>query len=313
MTEVIDTPASAPRSRATPETEADRPPSLTPKRSRTFGRLMLWIGGTLLSIYVGTLFQTWWTEKKPLYLVGGTVILASSQGAPSKLQFLWDGEQIENACVTSVAVWNGGRAFIDASDLTPADPLRIVPSRPVRILEPRIVALSRSKLPVTLTVQHDPELNRQVVLLSLAGDALEHGDGFHISVFYAGPPDTDFSVAGRVKGTAGFKRYVPGKRFDPDNFNWSEWRSIEWRREMFRVAVFAACFAGFVLLSMALLGIEGQTRRRFNTRTSIFGIKIDSIVIGVAAAVLMVSAYVADTRLVLWFDALISPPSWIRL
>src|SRR5689334_16885871 len=112
------------------------------------------------------LFPVWLTqkEKDPVYLLSGAEMIGRPPSLAPRLSIRWDGQEVENVCLTRVAFWNQGKQFIDKLDFTDTDPLRIVPSEPVRILYAQHVRGYPQSL------RFDSDLKRSGVNITLRGN-----------------------------------------------------------------------------------------------------------------------------------------------
>ncbi|MGA2435435.1 MAG: hypothetical protein ABSG25_09130, partial [Bryobacteraceae bacterium] len=144
----------------------------------------------------------YWLSLKsvePVYRVPSVEVVARKESP--RLTMSWDGQPIEKLCVSRVEFWNKGKLPIRHDDLPSSDPLRIVATKPVRILSAETTNVSRNKLSFSLHVEPT------AVFIGINGDdALDRMDGGAIRVLFTGDCQTDFEVRGRVVGSSGFVR-----------------------------------------------------------------------------------------------------------
>jgi hypothetical protein len=146
-------------------------------------------------------------ERSPRYAVSASESIASVGVSDPRLVIHWNGTPIHGVRMAKVAFWNGGRAYIEPSDVLV--PITVVPSRPVQILDVNVLRTSRDDLRFTARIDQDSARNRPVVRLSVSGtEVLERMDGALVQILYAPPAPTDtagmdFQVTGRIKGVTG--------------------------------------------------------------------------------------------------------------
>lgn len=146
-------------------------------------------------------------ERSPRYAASASESLASVSVSDPRLVIHWNGTPIHGVRMAKIAFWNGGRAYIDQTDVLA--PITVVPSRPVQILDVNVLRTSRDDLRFTTKVEQDSVRKHPVVRLSAAGDeVLERMDGALVQILYAPPAPTDttgmdFHVTGRIKGVPG--------------------------------------------------------------------------------------------------------------
>lgn len=167
--------------------------------------IILTIIGILVTIIIFLLSQH---SKKPTYAVCQPVLLAKASGFTPRLKILWDSTQITNALSTKIALWNDGREYIDAKDISITNPIRIYPSSKVNILSVALIATSRNDLKFNCSIQNDSLTKSDYIKVDLFGDeALEYLDGAELQLLYTCNSQVEFNIKGRIKGAIdGFKK-----------------------------------------------------------------------------------------------------------
>jgi hypothetical protein len=161
---------------------------------------------------IAATFLVWWlslAKPEPRYRVSRVEVAARTE--TPRLGVTWDGQPIKNLCVCRIALWNHGNLPIRSTDLTSSDPLRIVPSRPVRILAVEPANVSRRTLQIERTLSADGSY----VGLNIAGsDALERGDGAAFRLLFTGDCSAGLRVTGRVVGNSDGFQAISGRKTD---------------------------------------------------------------------------------------------------
>jgi hypothetical protein len=173
------------------------------KLERFLGRPLIVSLFGLVCMAIGVLATWYFTESiEPTYHAWPADTVARRESP--RLTVAWDGTPIENLCVCRVALWNWGNKSITQDRFTTSDPLRIQPTKNIRILE---VEMANSKRPtLTLDTQIVKSEGGDNVHLSIhGGDAFDKGEGVALRLLFTGDCKTDFIVTGRVTGTNGFQ------------------------------------------------------------------------------------------------------------
>lgn len=158
---------------------------------------------------VGTMiggYSLGYSSVAPVYKGFPSSVVAKRESP--RLSVSWDGTPIESLCIGRVAFWNEGNAPIRMSDLPTSDPLRIVASKPVRILSIEPTNASRNSLRIDPIISTDA--SGIAYLKVLEGEAMEEDDGVAYKILFTGScADVVFSVSGRVIGAGRGVRALP--------------------------------------------------------------------------------------------------------
>jgi len=156
----------------------------------------------------------WGALHQSYYTVGNHQEIVNSQLAPGRLKVFWDGKQVPVIFAKKVALWNSSSVLIDQTTISETQPLKIVPSEPVKILGIETVKVSQESILFKKQIIHDEKLDRDVIVVNIAGNnALEKNDGGIFQIFYSSEKPVDFSVQARIKGLPRGFVYYPYQFF----------------------------------------------------------------------------------------------------
>ncbi len=166
-------------------------------------------GISIVALVVGvtlTFLQPWLFRSTvdPVYTLLGTNVVAERRFP--RLAVQWDGQAIENLCVSRVAIWNAGNTPIRSDQFIQSNPIRVVPLAATRILNADTIHASRHDLPVSIEIGDE----RKIHLRFGSDEALEQNDGIVLRILHSGQScsTVGFRVEGRVIGNKdGFRAY----------------------------------------------------------------------------------------------------------
>ncbi len=124
-----------------------------------------------------------------------------------EISILWKGKEIDFLISRKIVLWNAGTKYLEKSNILPADPIRIVPTKNIKILSAQVIQTSRPELKFITTIKKEKKNDIQYIKLDWEGDeVLEKHDGVFLKLLYTGKVNCDFHVLGRIKGCPrGFK------------------------------------------------------------------------------------------------------------
>lgn len=124
-----------------------------------------------------------------------------------EISILWKGKKIDFLVSRKIVLWNAGTRYLEKSNILPADPIRIVPTKNIKILSAQVIQTSRPELKFITTIKKEKKNDIQYIKLDWEGDeVLEKHDGVFLKLLYTGKVNCDFHVLGRIKGCPrGFK------------------------------------------------------------------------------------------------------------
>jgi len=168
----------------------------------------LWHPITGIAIGIIVAVVIYYAERKmvePLYAVSDPKLIAEVTADTPELKLLWEEEEIINAYIIEIAIWNGGRAFIDNDLISTTKPIRVTIPEGVEVLSASFTKFSRVDL-VLNALQEEQEHDH--IYIEIIGDeALENKDGGVLQILFTGNKTDDFKVVGRIKGSKeGFKK-----------------------------------------------------------------------------------------------------------
>ncbi|MBP2029909.1 hypothetical protein J2755_000843 [Methanohalophilus levihalophilus] len=144
-------------------------------------------------------------EKRPSYSTRSFNIIDSSISKFESLNILYSDEQIENLTVSKLIFWNKGRETIDGSDITPAEPLFIVPKKNCKILDAKIIDSKEPANNFSLEKIADEKG------FQLKFDYVDKDEGIIAKIVHTGTSGEDFEIIGKIKG-AGSPKYTEVNR-----------------------------------------------------------------------------------------------------
>jgi hypothetical protein len=109
------------------------------------------------------------------------------------LKLLFEGREIASVSRTRIALWSSSGDTVKGVDIVESDPLRIALVDTDKLLQMRVLSLSRKQLGVDLSIDSE---NPASAILGF--DFLDAGDGFMVEVVYEGrePP----ALRGTIRG-----------------------------------------------------------------------------------------------------------------
>lgn len=160
-------------------------------------------------------------EAKPVYSIMSDVTI-TKRGENSKIKVFYDSVEVEEVRTVTIAFWNAGNDFLDKQAFSRDYPLSIQSTKPVRILEAKVISTTRPTLKLLYNLKYIKNQKKSKfyngINFEIEGDeGLEAGDGALIQIIYAGK--SSWVVDGRIKGIPqGFKQIVePQYKYSRDN------------------------------------------------------------------------------------------------
>lgn len=156
--------------------------------------------GIIVALFVYMLSRA---TKEPVFSVSPPELVAQTIHSEEKLKIFWDNEEIHNATSVKIALWNNGSKFIDKSDISSTDPIKIISAdEDINILAVKALRTSRTNLNFETKKE-----NNKVIVKIIGDEALEKFDGAIFHILYSGKQDCIWKVSGRIKGIpGGFKQ-----------------------------------------------------------------------------------------------------------
>jgi hypothetical protein len=152
--------------------------------------------------------------KEPVFIVSPPELIAQTVPEEEKLKILWEETKIPNVALVKIGIWNQGSRYIDKSDISSTNPIRIKPREKVDILAVQVLKTSRPTLNFDSKVERDADAI-ETVLIEIKGDeALEKFDGGLFHVLFSGQWECTWKVDGRIKGV-------------PKGFQEKDWEKVQ--------------------------------------------------------------------------------------
>ena len=219
---------------------------------------------------------------EPRFASSPAELLAEKSAKAPMMSIMWNTTEVANVRSADVALWNGGRMYIDNALVSPTEPIQIRPSVDISILSAQPIVTSRTNLHFATSISGS-NLS-QVVTVDVVGDeALEEHDGCIIKILFTGDAPCEFSVTGRIKGCSkGFERV--------------DWADVKYRTTLRHYIVYGlgTVFCAYYLI----VGIKELKTRK--------------LALGTMSLALSVLA-LANVLMLLWGASLsLSIPAWLR-
>lgn len=158
-----------------------------------------WAGliGTILGIYFAWYFYAKALRlKEPFWNFKNVNLVRDSISQVDGLEMLYKGEKIPSLSIGKVVFWNRGAETISGTDITTADPIRILPTHGGRILSAKLV---KANHPANqLRVDVDPSGN----FATISFDYLDRNHGGIIEFVHTGKTVWSVKVVGSIKGVS---------------------------------------------------------------------------------------------------------------
>ena len=147
-------------------------------------------------------------EIDPRYTVRENELIAAQTSDAPELELYWNGEKINDVYSIKIAFWNSGKQFLSMDNVSNVNPIHIVVPNGVQILFAEVTKTSRPTLKFSTTFISE---TKEIRINILDDEVMEFMDGGVVKILYTGTPDSDFYVAGRIKGNnTGFQKSGQG-------------------------------------------------------------------------------------------------------
>lgn len=151
-------------------------------------------------------------DIQPCYQFASVSLLASGANSVKDLKILHKGIPIDRLSVATVSFWNTGAAVLEASDVAPADPLRIILREGTRVLQASVATQSAPSNNVRISV------DAGVPRVRIEFDYLARNEGFAIEIFHDAV-EADFAILiGTIKGVKEIRRVTKGDDVISDTY-----------------------------------------------------------------------------------------------
>jgi len=172
------------------------------------------ISNPILTLFIGIaipilIYYLQISEKEPVYSIISNDLIAKSN-VNDRLKILWDTAVIEDVHLAKVAIWNEGKKYIDKSDISINNPIRISPSQSCFILDVKAIKKSRDNLNFNSTItNHKLSADSMGIKIEIKGDdGLEQFDGAIFQILFSSKKNITWKVDGRIKEcSSGFKNH----------------------------------------------------------------------------------------------------------
>lgn len=132
-------------------------------------------------------------EKKELSFARKShVLIQNSKEKFDKLSILYDGETIDNLCVSKYSIWNSGNKTLDCSDIVTTKELTISVKEESKILEASILSVTEETNNFTYE-----KVDEHTIKVTF--DYIDKKDGVVIQVIHTGKTE-DLEISCKIKG-----------------------------------------------------------------------------------------------------------------
>lgn len=136
--------------------------------------------------------------KMPIYRKTNLAIIGEETKKIEGLTVAYAGQNVATFSVAKFAFWNGGNQVIEAKDVAPSDPVRIVISQGAQILDAKISYVKKNANNFTVNVSDD---KRQV---AVGFDYFHKSEGLVIEVYHTAESKDALMILGTIKGVSDF-------------------------------------------------------------------------------------------------------------
>lgn len=159
---------------------------------------------TVLSLAIGVLgvilTMRSMRAKRPTWSIHSHNLINASAAALPQLDIRYGDHKAENLTVSRIAFWNSGAETIGGEDIAEADPLRVVASGRVELLDVGVIKANSPANRFAVTKMEDGKA------VKLVFDFLDRRHGAVIQAIHTGISSEDLHVEGTVKGTRRIRR-----------------------------------------------------------------------------------------------------------
>jgi drug/metabolite transporter superfamily protein YnfA len=178
----------------------------------TLGGVVLGLLGIVLAI---VFYFRAKREKKPYFEVASNTLIEGIHKSLDGLQLQYKGAPQDRITVTKVAFWNAGRDTINKNDLVMVDPIGIICSKRLAILDVQVIQVSSPSNSVSLG---EAITRSDEIFFPIEFEYLDEGDFFVVQIVHAGEKSERFKVSGKIKSVKQIER-ISGTRIEPDFLN----------------------------------------------------------------------------------------------
>ncbi|NTW88945.1 MAG: hypothetical protein HGB26_07465 [Desulfobulbaceae bacterium] len=132
--------------------------------------------------------------KEPSWGVRSINLIRSRTARIENLEIKFLGHDIENLTVSRVLFWNEGAETIDTTDITMANPVKLVFGGNTKVLDARVYAVNNS------ANQFKARIDEQDNVVFLEFAYLDRKNGAVIQVIHTGTSSEDVQILGDIKG-----------------------------------------------------------------------------------------------------------------
>jgi len=185
-------------------------------RNNFYNLISTFIG--LLGLLLAIIFYIKSTKvKKPYYSILSFNLFNKELQNIENIEIKYFDENIKNLTVTKIAIWNGGKATIDKTDIPSNSRLIIKSNNNVVIYGAEIIFVNDESN--QLRLNYNKEKNELLVDF----DYLDYNQGGIIRILHSGESSKDIILSGKIKGVGNYIN-IPDPVFIEKNVNKTDFK-----------------------------------------------------------------------------------------
>lgn len=142
-------------------------------------------------------------EKRPCFSVKTFRLVEDELNKIEVVEILYRGQRVENLSLSKLALWNRGNDTINATDIAPTDPLKIVLSDSYKLLAAEIIYVKTKAN--NFSILQDLEKGE----IKIDFDYFHTNEGVMIQIYHTGKSNNDVNLVGTIKGVNKIPRIAP--------------------------------------------------------------------------------------------------------
>jgi hypothetical protein len=192
------------------------------------------------------LYQRGRRKRDPRWDIRTTIVIQDYSAKLTDLGVTYAGKPVQTLSVSRVMFWNNGNETLNASDLVSVDPLRLVTTDGVQILNATLLA--SNNVAAQLQIQAAPNSDQAIVTF----DYLDGGQGGVFQIVHTGKR-RNLHIEGTIKGVRSVRRERLGY-IVPPSFSGAAVRNWSPRKRMlFTMGLIVAQLVLLVLTAVLFL------------------------------------------------------------
>lgn len=155
---------------------------------------------TIISFIYAIYCQLKNKEKKEIsYAQKSTVLVQNKKSKYKKLVLSYDGNQVDNVCVSRFAIWNSGNKVLQSVDMVESREIRISLPEGKKVLEANIITATDETNQFSVNVPDEKSI-------VISFDYIDPRDGVVVQVVHTGL-NNDLDISCKIKGGKPLHKY----------------------------------------------------------------------------------------------------------